>query len=511
MQVHSDGKRVRPVSHRTVVILRGIPESTPVSEIKALFDSDNCPKCNSCEFAFNDSWYISFESDEDAQRAHRYLREDVKEFKGQPIMARIKSRPTTLLAQGAVHLKNGYHHPVGPGGVPGGQVLGQFLPPTAYVPQGPSVVQGQGASVQGQASGGGGSSVQGSSGAGGGGGAPPPQLSSGVPQTAQQAAAMYAAAAAAAAHAGQAVPNAGAAAAAAALFSMPPYTAYATGHWPGFFGMPTTDQLSQLYAATGAHMNGLQHQNAHAHANHNANHNTNQSRLSINPNSQGGGGGGGGGRPPRNNPNHQGPGGGGGGGRGGGDIRRSRPSQSQSDNQQGTTNSNSINGVIGIGGSIASNSPSSSSVSSAVHQSSSQYTVSAIGGGGGGGGGPGNGPALQNRTGKNGPPPPLLNLLPQQQPTNQANPNSASGLPLANPPGPPSHNNHSHLSSSLGGGGGGGGSSSAISQNGSRSAGGGGGGGHYPNNPVPSSHSLDSYHHSSNMRPYRGGGIADSR
>lgn len=507
MQVHSDGKRVRPVSHRTVVILRGIPESTPVSEIKALFDSDNCPKCNSCEFAFNDSWYISFESDEDAQRAHRYLREDVKEFKGQPIMARIKSRPTTLLAQGAVHLKNGYHHPVGPGGVPGGQVLGQFLPPTAYVPQGPSVVQGQGASVQGQApGGGGGSSVQGSSGAGGGGGgAPPPQLSSGVPQTAQQAAAMYAAAAAAAAHAGQAVPNAGAAAAAAALFSMPPYTAYATGHWPGFFGMPTTDQLSQLYAATGAHMNGLQqHQNAHAHANHNANHNTNQSRLSINPNSQGGGGGGGGGggRPPRNNPNHQGPGGGG--GRGGGDIRRSRPSQSQSDNQQGTTNSNSINGVIGIGGTITSNNPSSSSVSSAVHQSSSQYTVSAIGGGGGGG--PGNGQSLQNRTGKNGPPPPLLNLLPQQQPTNQANPNSASGLPLANPPGPPSHNNHSHLSSSLGGGGGGG-SSSAISQNGSRS----GGGGHYPNNPVPSSHSLDSYHHSSNMRPYRGGGIADSR
>lgn len=34
VQVHSDGKRVRPASHRTVVILRGIPESTPVEEIK---------------------------------------------------------------------------------------------------------------------------------------------------------------------------------------------------------------------------------------------------------------------------------------------------------------------------------------------------------------------------------------------------------------------------------------------------------------------------------------------
>lgn len=126
VQVHSDGKRVRPVSHRTVVILRGIPESTPVDEIKALFNSENCPKCNSCEFAFNDSWYVSFESDEDAQRAHRYLREDVKEFKGQPIMARIKSRPTTLLAQGAgVHLKNGFHQPA--------QVMGTYIPPS-FVP-----------------------------------------------------------------------------------------------------------------------------------------------------------------------------------------------------------------------------------------------------------------------------------------------------------------------------------------------------------------------------------------
>jgi len=34
VQVHSDGKRVRPVSNRTVVILRGITESTPIEEIK---------------------------------------------------------------------------------------------------------------------------------------------------------------------------------------------------------------------------------------------------------------------------------------------------------------------------------------------------------------------------------------------------------------------------------------------------------------------------------------------
>lgn len=34
----------------------------------------------SCEFAINNSWYVTFESDEDAQKAFKYLREEVKEF-----------------------------------------------------------------------------------------------------------------------------------------------------------------------------------------------------------------------------------------------------------------------------------------------------------------------------------------------------------------------------------------------------------------------------------------------
>ncbi|XP_035707179.1 uncharacterized protein LOC110843934 isoform X2 [Folsomia candida] len=132
VQVHPDGKRVRPVSHRTVVILRGIPSSTSAEEIKNIFDNENCPKCTGCEFAFNDSWYVSFESDEDAMQAHRYLREDVREFKGHPIMARIKSKPTTLLSQGVAigvpaGIKNGYSQP-------GGMMQSYMATATPFVP-----------------------------------------------------------------------------------------------------------------------------------------------------------------------------------------------------------------------------------------------------------------------------------------------------------------------------------------------------------------------------------------
>lgn len=46
-----------------------------------MFKSDECPKVVSCEFVHNSSWYVTFESDEDAQKAYWYLRGVVKTFK----------------------------------------------------------------------------------------------------------------------------------------------------------------------------------------------------------------------------------------------------------------------------------------------------------------------------------------------------------------------------------------------------------------------------------------------
>lgn len=126
VQVDEEGQKVRPNHKRCIVILREIPDSTPLEDVKNLFSGENCPRLISCEFAHNSSWYVTFESDEDAQRAYRFLREEVREFQGKPIMARIKAKhmnrlPAPTVGVGPV--------PVGVGVGVGVGVTGQPLGP----------------------------------------------------------------------------------------------------------------------------------------------------------------------------------------------------------------------------------------------------------------------------------------------------------------------------------------------------------------------------------------------
>eukprot|EP00118_Oscarella_pearsei_P015382 m.138689 g.138689 ORF g.138689 m.138689 type:complete len:724 (+) comp38255_c0_seq1:326-2497(+) len=92
VQVDVLGEKVRPNSQRSSLMLREIPQSTPIEDVEGLFSGPNCPKFSSCSYAANDSWYVNFDTQEDAEKAFRYLREEVKSFQGKPILARIKTR-----------------------------------------------------------------------------------------------------------------------------------------------------------------------------------------------------------------------------------------------------------------------------------------------------------------------------------------------------------------------------------------------------------------------------------
>ena len=76
--------QVRPNLKRCILILRDIPEDTPLEEIEALFDEEGLPDVRGrVEFAINNNCYVRFDSETDAQTAfHSVIN---KSFNGSPI------------------------------------------------------------------------------------------------------------------------------------------------------------------------------------------------------------------------------------------------------------------------------------------------------------------------------------------------------------------------------------------------------------------------------------------
>lgn len=81
---------------RCVLILREVAPEATLEQIKDLFNNKepDCPACHQCESAGNDSWYVTFNNEEQAQKALQYLKLEVQTFMDKPIRARIKAHTT---------------------------------------------------------------------------------------------------------------------------------------------------------------------------------------------------------------------------------------------------------------------------------------------------------------------------------------------------------------------------------------------------------------------------------
>jgi len=93
----TDDKKYPPIRKRCIIILRDVPLDATENEVSDLFLNEHCPvPAVACERALNsatsDCWYITFNSEDDAQNAFLYLTRENVSIRGQKVLARMKAR-----------------------------------------------------------------------------------------------------------------------------------------------------------------------------------------------------------------------------------------------------------------------------------------------------------------------------------------------------------------------------------------------------------------------------------
>ncbi|UJR37007.1 hypothetical protein I4U23_029714 [Adineta vaga] len=93
----ADEKKYRPTGKRCIIILRDVPLDAAENEVSELFLNEHCPvPAVACERALesgtSDCWYVTFNSEDDAQNAFLYLTRENVSIRGQKVLARMKTR-----------------------------------------------------------------------------------------------------------------------------------------------------------------------------------------------------------------------------------------------------------------------------------------------------------------------------------------------------------------------------------------------------------------------------------
>jgi len=142
--VDATEKMVRPNLEvkRTTLILRDIPSTTKLEEIKKIFDDPNCAEFTSIRPEIGDTWFVTFKNQDDCTSTAWYLNTE-KKFQGKQIRCRVKSE----------NLFRSLYWPTLPG--PGGQKKGGYQGPPhlgkmTYPPFPPMFFQNQHPGLPGQ-------------------------------------------------------------------------------------------------------------------------------------------------------------------------------------------------------------------------------------------------------------------------------------------------------------------------------------------------------------------------
>ncbi|CAF3456065.1 unnamed protein product [Rotaria sp. Silwood1] len=93
----ADEKKYRLTRKRCIIILRDVPLDATETEVSDLFLNEHCPvPAVACERVLesgnSDCWYVTFNSEDDAQNAFLYLTRENVSIRGHKVLARMKTR-----------------------------------------------------------------------------------------------------------------------------------------------------------------------------------------------------------------------------------------------------------------------------------------------------------------------------------------------------------------------------------------------------------------------------------